>query len=88
MKMSYTVYILYSKNIDRYYVGFSQDVKTRLHYHNLGRKGWTKRGIPWEIVFTFPCKDKKQAMILERKIKAQKSRTYIENLIIGAEKLS
>ncbi len=81
--MEYFVYILYSVKIDRYYIGFSQDVERRLFYHNLGKKGWTKRGVPWELVFKYKCKDKKHAMQVEKMIKLQKSRKYIENLISG-----
>ncbi|MCP3683831.1 MAG: hypothetical protein GY861_14190 [bacterium] len=34
----------------------------RLRYHNQGKKGWTKRGIPWRIVFQQEFQDKKMAM--------------------------
>ena len=81
--MEYFVYILYSNKIDRYYVGFSSDVERRLFYHNLGKKGWTKRGVPWKLVYKFKCKDKKHAMLVEKIIKSQKSRRYIEDLISG-----
>ncbi|MBN2414532.1 GIY-YIG nuclease family protein [bacterium] len=81
------MYILYSHKTDRYYIGFSLNVQQRLHYHNLGRKGWTKRGIPWDLVFEHPCRDKVHAMQVERMIKKQKSRHFIEDLISGTIKL-
>ena len=81
--MNYYVYILYSEKIDRYYVGMSHDVETRLLYHNLGRKGWTKRGIPWRVVYRILCRDKQHALKLERYIKSQKSRDYIVQLLCG-----
>jgi len=46
-KMECFVYILYSEKLDRFYIGSSYDPELRLHYHNLGKKGWTKAGIPW-----------------------------------------
>ncbi|MFC1726876.1 GIY-YIG nuclease family protein [candidate division KSB1 bacterium] len=81
--MPYFVYILYSEKIDRYYIGSSHDPEARLHYHNLGKKGWTKRGIPWEIVFTKEFINKKAAMEKEKYVKSQKDRSYIEKLIAG-----
>ena len=79
--MSHFVYILYSEKLDKYYVGSSHDPEMRLHYHNLCRKGWTKPGIPWKLVFKKEYEDKKTAMERERYIKRQKDRKYIERLI-------
>ena len=81
--MSYFVYILYSKKIDQYYIGSSYDPDTRLHYHNLGKKGWTKRGIPWKLVFKKEYKDKDIALEKEKYVKKQKSSEFIEKLVSG-----
>jgi predicted GIY-YIG superfamily endonuclease len=43
--MPYYTYILYSKSMDSYYVGQTQDLVERLHhYHNAGKCNYTKRG--------------------------------------------
>ena len=81
--MKYFVYILYSKKLDKYYIGTSHDPEKRLKYHNIGKKGWTKRGIPWELAFQKEFRDKLTAMKEERQIKNQKSKKYIEKLISG-----
>ena len=85
--MKHFVYILYSKKLDKYYIGSSHDPHERLKYHNIGLKGWTKRGIPWKIVYKKGFDDKKIAMSKERFVKKQKSRLYIEKLLSGEHEL-
>ena len=51
--MAFYVYILYSKNIDRYYVGRTGDsLKERLRKHNTNHKGYTGKTHDWNIVYT------------------------------------
>ena len=85
--MLHYIYILYSKSIDQYYVGISHDPETRLYYHNLGKKGWTKKGIPWELVFKKEFNDKNIAVQKEKFIKSQKSIEFIKKIISGEYKL-
>ena len=77
----YTVYILYSHKIDRYYIGYSNDITRRLDEHNRRKGKFTDRGIPWVIVYTEDFKSKEEAVERESYIKSQKSRIYIESLI-------
>ena len=76
------IYILYSKKIDKFYIGSSADVDKRLAFHNSDyNKIWSKRGQPWEIVFRHKFQSKKEALMAEKFIKNQKSRTFIQKLI-------
>lgn len=60
------LYILYSKKIDKYYVGVSDNPIARLEKHNETRNnGWTKRGQPWEIIKTFQFEPKTLALKAE-----------------------
>jgi len=43
------VYIIYSKKIDRYYVGYKDDLELRLERHNGGCGKYTL-GVPWKLV--------------------------------------
>ncbi|MDQ6985129.1 MAG: GIY-YIG nuclease family protein [Candidatus Dojkabacteria bacterium] len=45
----YFVYILYSKEIDRYYVGQTYDVGLRLERHALKTTRYTKQANDWEL---------------------------------------
>jgi putative endonuclease len=75
------VYILYSKKIDKYYVGACTDLDRRFYEHNLGHSKFTSTGIPWELVYTEEWEDLVLAKQRELKIKKMKSRIYIQELI-------
>lgn len=77
----YTVYILYSQRVDRYYVGYTNDLERRLSEHNRPKGKFTDRGIPWELCYSEVFLEKSAAYSREQFIKAQKSRTYIQALI-------
>ena len=81
--MHYCVYILYSRVLDKYYVGSSEDVDKRLHYHEnpIERRKFTVRGAPWIIVCILACDSREHALKLESFIKRMKSRDFIERLI-------
>ncbi|PWK20413.1 GIY-YIG nuclease family protein [Xanthomarina spongicola] len=46
----YCVYILYSDTYDKYYVGMSHNVQSRLKEHNRGKTKSTKAYTPWRVV--------------------------------------
>jgi putative endonuclease len=75
------VYFLYSKKINKYYVGACTDLDRRLNEHNLGHSKFTSTGKPWELVYKEEWEDLVLAKQREMKIKKMKSRTYIEDLI-------
>ena len=78
----YTVYILFSQNRNRYYIGYTGDViQERLRKHNSNHKGFTGSKADWIIVYTENYNDKKEAMHRELEIKAWKSSKRIEQLI-------
>jgi len=82
VKNEFKVYILYSKNIDRYYVGYTGDVlEERLRRHNCEHKGFTGSAHDWEVVYLEFFKDKSLALQREKEIKKWKSRMLIEELI-------
>lgn len=63
----YTVYILYSLSIKRYYVGYtSMDLTERLRRHNTNHKGFTGRADDWEVVWSKKESEKSLAMDLEK----------------------
>ena len=80
--MWYT-YIIYSEKLDRYYIGYTDNLSWRLERHNQGWGRFTKSGIPWELVYFEKYQTKQEALKREREIKSKKSRKYIENLILS-----
>ncbi|PIQ46991.1 MAG: excinuclease ABC subunit C [Cytophagales bacterium CG12_big_fil_rev_8_21_14_0_65_40_12] len=79
---TFTVYILYSPTIDKFYIGYTSNIEQRLHFHNDSDKNkiWTKRGQPWEVFFTIQGLHKSQALKIEKYIKRMKSKKHIQEL--------
>lgn len=63
------VYIIYSKQIDSYYCGVTQQVENRLIEHNKGETKSILKGIPWNLVGFLSFNTRKEAMQMERSIK-------------------
>ena len=81
-KMTYTVYILHSEKLNRYYTGYTTNLDVRMALHNNPAAGkFTAKADDWELVFEISCKDQTQALAIEKHIKLMKSKVYIENLI-------
>jgi len=77
----YTVYIIYSERIDKYYIGFSSNVQERLCKHNRNSKGFSSSGRPWIMVYSEVFDNKKDAMAREIQLKSWKNRERLEGLI-------
>ena len=84
--MSFYVYILYSRLLDKYYIGHSGSaLEERLQKHLSQHKGFTAKVKDWEIVYTEIYSSKTEAFQREMQIKKRKSRKYIEELISSVE---
>ena len=79
--MSFTVYIIYSKSIDQYYIGHTENIADRLFRHRNSGSRSTKKSNDWELKYTEQFQTRSDAANREKAIKAKKSRKYIEHLI-------
>ena len=79
--MFYT-YVLLSLKTGRYYVGSTSHLDLRIDEHNGGKTVSTRTGIPWRLVYSEEFDSRKKAVARERHIKSQKSKTFIEHLIL------
>jgi putative endonuclease len=78
----FTVYVLYSKNYNKIYIGFTSNLQQRFLSHNeLGKKGWTIKFRPWQIIYTEEFHLKSDAMIREKELKTATGRNFIWSLI-------
>ena len=76
--MMYYVYILYSKEKDRYYIGQTENVEKRLNEHRVRKNlGATD----WEVKYTESFETRSDAVLRETEIKLKKRRSYLEMLI-------
>ena len=73
----YYVYILYSKKLDRYYVGSTNNVIDRLRRHNSGQGKYSAKGAPWELVKKFETSTRSDAVKLEMKIKKRGIKRFL-----------
>ncbi len=74
----FVVYILYSRSLKKFYTGFTSNTEQRMLFHNNGMNNFTKKGTPWIIVKTFELIDKPSAMTLEKQIKKNGAKRYLE----------
>ncbi|APD05936.1 hypothetical protein UJ101_00389 [Flavobacteriaceae bacterium UJ101] len=79
--MSCYVYILYSKTLDRYYIGQTQNLEERIKRHNSKHKGFTGKTNDWVILYREVFANQREAIKREKEIKNKKSRKYIEYLL-------
>ena len=80
--MLYTVYILYSKNHDKIYIGYTSNLLQRFKSHNFfGTKGWTLKFRPWTVIYCEYFSTKQEAMKREKILKTAKLRSWIHNKI-------
>ena len=77
----YSVYIIYSSILDKYYTGYTDDIIIRLEQHNSGISTFTAKASDWQLRYMEQFKTREDAMKREKEIKNKKSRKYIEWLI-------
>jgi putative endonuclease len=78
----YTVYVLYSVQHNKIYIGFTSNIEQRLISHNeLATKGWTVKFRPWEVAHKEIFEEKADAMKREKQLKTSKGREWIWELI-------
>ena len=70
-------YILYSANIDRYYIGHTNNLSERIRKHNSKHKGFTGQTDDWVLVYLEEYETKSQAYQRERQVKNLKSKKAI-----------
>ncbi|GAA4951835.1 hypothetical protein GCM10023314_26600 [Algibacter agarivorans] len=76
--MEFKVYIIFSKKLNRYYAGHTNNLEKRLNTHNSGGKKYTSKGVPWFLVKTYNCSSRSEAMQMERKIKKRGIKRYLD----------
>ena len=76
------IYILYSEKSGKYYIGHTDDPNRRLVEHNLTeRNTFTSKHRPWIMHINFQVsEDRGTAIRVERFIKKQKTKSFIEKL--------
>ena len=61
-----------TKNVNKTYVGYSNNVELRLKKHNSNKGAKSTRGYKWLLIYTKKFKSKNEAMSFEYKLKKDK----------------
>ena len=75
--MSAATYILYSKKLDRFYVGITEHLKRRVKQHLAGASRWTSRADDWHEVYRQRTTSMAEARTLEKHIKSRGAKRYL-----------
>ena len=79
----FTVYVLYSENFDKIYIGYTSNLEQRFLSHNkLAKKGWTMQFRPWKIIHTEEFETKQEALKREKQLKSSRGRNWIRQELI------
>ena len=72
------VYVLFSVALQKFYTGYTSNLDKRIIHHNLGLDRWSKRGIPWKLIYYETYKTKTEAIKREKYLKTGKGREFVE----------
>jgi putative endonuclease len=76
--MWYT-YIIKSKKDDKWYTGYTQNLRKRFSDHNNGLSTWTKGRGPFTIIYYEACINKEDARSRELFLKSGMGKRYVKN---------
>jgi putative endonuclease len=85
--MDFSVYILFSEKLNRYYIGQTIDLQERIKQHNSGfyNDASTKNSNDWKLFWSLECDSRKQAIQIESHIKRMRNKVYYQNLVTFPE---
>ena len=81
----YIVYVLYSRNHDKLYIGYTSNLSNRMESHNETGRGYTKRYRPWVVIYTEEYSDRSEAMKREKELKGGQGRSWIRSNLLDKE---
>ena len=80
----YYTYILKSLKQDgAIYIGYTNDLKSRLMQHNSKHTGYSNKYLPWEIESYFAFTNERQAKELERYFKSSSGKAFMNKRLIS-----
>ncbi len=78
--MFYT-YVLKSENFEKFYTGYTENLDKRLMEHNEGLNYYSKRYIPWNIIYFETFKLKEEAIRREKYFKIAAATKWLKKNI-------
>ena len=78
---TYFGYILYSPNLNRYYVGSTENLERRIIQHNEGFSSFTSKSNDWVIKYSLKFNSRNEALKWEAFIQKKKKKKKAENIL-------
>jgi putative endonuclease len=83
MEDLFYIYVLFSSEHQKIYIGFTSNIQARLAAHNHPKnKGWTRNYKTWKVIYTERFDLKKDAMNREKQLKSARGRKFIHDKIL------
>ncbi len=79
MTTFYYVYVLRSKKDKNFYVGYTEDLKSRFEQHHKGLVDSTKDRRPLELIYSEACLNKTDALHREKYLKTYLGKLFLRN---------
>ncbi|MDP3093349.1 MAG: GIY-YIG nuclease family protein [bacterium] len=76
----FIVYLLKSDIANKSYIGVTNDIKRRLEEHNSGKHAYTKRYMPWTIIYTEKFNNFIGARKREKYLKSASGRKFLKKI--------
>lgn len=76
MKFFYTYILQTQKSPDRFYIGFTENLESRLKSHNRGENPHTSKYKPWRIKTAIAFSDRQTAIDFEEYLKTPSGRAF------------
>ena len=76
MKFCYTYILQSQKSPNRYYIGFTEHLESRLKSHNRGENPHTSRHKPWRVKTAIAFTERQRALNFEAYLKSPSGRAF------------
>ena len=76
----YYVYVLKSLSKDKGYVGMTNNLERRLQEHDSGQNSYTKRYVPWKMIYHEEYVSLEEARKREKYLKGTTGRRYLKKV--------
>jgi len=70
----FNLYAIGSESVSRVYIGYTNDIESRLRYHNSGYVKSTAKDRPWRLIALEKFESKNEVRWLERSLKKSRGK--------------
>lgn len=75
------VYIIYSITVDKFYIGYTENLEQRIANHQVGLGNWTKNKGPWVLKYYETFDTVREGLQREIQLKKARNRKYFNWLV-------